>query len=248
MPKTCSVDGCDRPITGHGWCNMHYKRWLRHGDPMVTRYRPSSEPRPACSVDDCEALAYGRGWCKKHYCRWHTHGDTAINLHEIKRLNKAKCAVEACDRLADQRGWCHSHYERWRTTGKVGDLPIKDYSFRTLRTVTEDGYVVHGRGTNNGGYRELKVPSHPNANAQGKILEHRLVMAARLGRPLDADEIVHHKNGDRLDNRIENLELCVKRQPPSQRVADRVADATEILERYAPELLAPRDVQLRVVA
>jgi transposase len=75
------------------------------------------------------------------------------------------------------------------------------------------------------GYAVVRLPSDdPLAvmapPSSGYVMEHRVVMARHLGRPLEQHENVHHLNGDRLDNRIENLELWQKKQPQGIRTAD----------------------------
>jgi hypothetical protein len=67
-----------------------------------------------------------------------------------------------------------------------------------------------GKTKDGSGYIMLTIsPDNPfySMSTDGRIREHRLVMAQFLGRCLISDEVVHHKNGDKTDNRIENLEL-----------------------------------------
>jgi len=87
----------------------------------------------------------------------------------------------------------------------------------------------------------LYDPEHPGANSKGLIAEHRAVMAQHLGHQLARDENVHHLNGVRSDNRLENLELWVRPQPAGVRTTDAIQYAVSVLMRYAPEMLAPRN-------
>jgi hypothetical protein len=93
-----------------------------------------------------------------------------------------------------------------------------------------------GRTYHKKGYVMLLHPSHPRASSNGYVLEHILVMEEILGRPLEADEYVHHINGVRSDNSPANLELWCKPQPSGIRVADAVAWAKRILARYEASL------------
>lgn len=70
-----------------------------------------------------------------------------------------------------------------------------------------------GRLRDADGYWLVYCPAHPNARRCGRkgpgryVAEHRLVMEKHLGRYLERHEVVHHKNNDNGDNRIENLEV-----------------------------------------
>ena len=83
---------------------------------------------------------------------------------------------------------------------------IKRYGMKNSRT---KGSVLQLGATRmtSGGYQETYAPYHPMANADGYVYTHDLIMTAIIGRPLEADEVVHHLDGNKLNNDPKNLRL-----------------------------------------
>jgi hypothetical protein len=224
MAKVCQVEGCDNQSVSRGFCSKHYARWRRYGDPTAPYVRGK---RPSeCQVPGCAKRVSANGLCDMHLWRLRHHG--ALDLPEKKWAKDQSCLVDGCDRPQVARGYCSTHWKRWR---KNGDPLI-------VRPRPQAPEVSVFRG-----YRRIYSPGHPMANSKRYVYEHRLVMAEILGRPLLPKETVHHRNGDTLDNRPENLELWVNSHSDGQRVSDLVAWAKSVLLKY--ESAAKRLAEVR---
>jgi hypothetical protein len=230
----CSVDTCERRAVSRGMCDPHYRRVLRDGHPspeVPVGHRGQHLHRPTgCSVDGCHREHEARGLCGGHYARLKGTGDIRAHV-PLKSPNRRKpeCSVEGCDRLI--KNWatdlCSGHLYRLQKHGDVAaHKPLKN------------AYSGSTRNVNGQGYARVLV--------QGAwVLEHRYVMEQALGRTLERHEDVHHRNGIRDDNRLDNLELWSSSHPPGQRVEDKIEWAIGILRLYRPHLLNDRDAAPR---
>lgn len=184
-----------------------------------------------CKVEGCTKETYIRkGLCAMHYYRFSRHGEVGPASEYTKYVSD-KCILEGCKRIRKKKPnkkgydskYCQLHADRIFRTGEPGPV---------------DYVINRGKGhINKGGYKVVFKPIDKTSRKNGYILEHRYVMSQYLDRPLLPNENVHHKNGNTLDNRIENLELWVTVQPCGQRVEDVVKYAEEILKQYAPDKL-----------
>lgn len=137
-----------------------------------------------CSMPECGREVESNGLCAMHARRARRNGDPSIVLKMSQK--GLSCSVEGCNNPAHSKGYCQTHYD---STHKHG---------RTYLVLAPDGtgYV------NRDGYREFCIDGR-------KVTEHVLRAEKALGKRLPPKAVVHHMNGNKLDNFTPfNLVVC----------------------------------------
>lgn len=145
--------------------------------------------------------------------------------------DRQKCAHAGCENAGRQgSGLCAGHYRQAWHRARSGKEPRN-----TGILVDENGYVL------------VWLPRHSEAMSHGYVLAHRAVMSNFLERPLADGEVVHHRNGNRADNRIENLQLLANRKLDARGYVRSPLEALRILTVTYPACLDYED-RLRLLA
>lgn len=109
--------------------------------------------------------------------------------------------------------------------GRVSPLKGKHLSNETKAKIAQ-AHKLKGMGhkkIRGDGYVAIYYPDYPSSNKNGYVMEHVYVMEQHIGRLLNEDEVVHHKNHIRSDNDINNLQLMTFKEHASLHMKERWA-------------------------
>jgi hypothetical protein len=174
-----------------------------------------------CNYGQCTRTEHARGLCSRHHSQARTAGELEL-FSSTRQCRWPECSEPvALNASGASMGFCRPHYSEniSRSRLKMSHAEFSAFIVSGAKKLSEDGYVL------------VRVGGQ-------LVAEHRHVMQQMLGRKMLTCESVHHVNGQRDDNRPENLELWSTKQPPGQRVEDKVHWAEQILALYAPDKLA----------
>lgn len=183
-----------------------------------------------CSAAGCEKPVTNkkRGLCQMHYMRLRRTGDVdTVRPRGPGRPRKYERIERVCKECGKQFTWIAApHTKGFYCSQLCSNRATKNGRHRR----GEDHPNWKGGHVDRNGYRMIHADRE--SGKRKLIAEHRYVMEQYLGRELLPTETVHHRNGDKQDNRLENLELWSSRHPRGQRVEDILAFSREMIALY----------------
>ncbi len=126
----CKIEGCDGKHKGHGYCNKHYQRFKKNGDPYVLLSKKNKFD-DKCTHPGCDSHFLARGLCNKHYQRLKVHGDP--NHYYFREF----CCIDNCGKKHFAHGLCSAHDRRRRIYGDPLHVKVKRH-YLTLLEYYED--------------------------------------------------------------------------------------------------------------
>jgi hypothetical protein len=159
--KKCSVPNCIDKHRAKGFCNIHYNRFLKYGDPLGGKFYLTvprkRQPRGECTYGTCQRPHYARGWCTVHYHRWLMHGNPSIVLADMHGMSKRggffgkeyvvwigmkqRCLNPSAKKYADYGGRGIAICQRWLESFRhfYQDMGPRPSAKHTIDRIDNDG-------------------------------------------------------------------------------------------------------------
>lgn len=199
--KRCSVDRCDSQHKSRGFCNAHYRRVLRHGQPEF--------PVRFCSVEGCSEAHYGLGLCRLHHLRqWR---GTPLDA-PIRGTGDRTCSIDGCGAPKRKGGMCASHYDkqyrahpeyRSKANARSRERYATDSEYRGRKRAANDRR--YGQHSGPQGFRKRIPTIFGRQGAICPLCDEWLGGDLLNGRMIHIDHIVPRSKGGSDD--LDNLQL-----------------------------------------